>query len=85
MTCLPTLCTTGTNSLDLYADIQNHLLEMSVAPAESYSLYGKAVHSVVGGFLPEIGNQRGVFISEGSTTPTCTSTRIRPGDQGWMR
>jgi len=41
--------------LDLYADIQNHLLEMSVAPAESYSLYGKAVHSVVGGFLPEIG------------------------------
>lgn len=41
--------------LDLYADIQNHLLEMSVAPSESYSLYGKAVHSVVGGFLPEIG------------------------------
>ena len=41
--------------LDLYADVQRHLLEMSVAPRESYDNYGRAVHSVVGGFLPDIG------------------------------
>ena len=41
--------------LDLYADVQRNLLEMSVAPRESYNLYGRAVHSILAGFLPEMG------------------------------
>mmetsp|Transcript_58041 Transcript_58041/g.136019 ORF Transcript_58041/g.136019 Transcript_58041/m.136019 type:complete len:974 (-) Transcript_58041:104-3025(-) len=41
--------------LSLYADVQRHLLDMSVVEGDSYHLYGHAVQSVLGGFLPEIG------------------------------